>query len=494
MIEPFEETRKINQIISLGGYTGMTEKQFFEQQIILWLRSRERKEQLTGERYYVGEQDILRRQRTAIGRNGELETVNNLPNNQIVDNQYAKAVDQKTNYLVGKPFTIKSENKEYTKKLNEVFGSSFARILNNVCQDSINGGIGWVYFYYDQQGKAAFKRIPPFQLLPFWGDEEHTQLDCAVRVYPVETWEGLEKRIIMKVELYKADGLWRYIYDAGELIPDVEAGEHEPYITVADQTGENLAYNWIKIPLIPFKYNAKEIPMIRRVKSLQDSINMILSEWANRMEEDPRKSIIVLTEYDGQDLGEFRKNLSTYGAIKIRKDGGVNMLEIEINSSNFEAILKMFKAKLIENARAFDAKDDRMGNNPNQMNIQSVYADMDLDANGMEIEYQAAMEELVWFVNQYLIQSGAGDFSEEKVTFVFNRDIMVNEGEVITNISNSQSILSRETLVEHHPYVTDAEAEMARIEKEEQDNMEKALGYNNAFSQNNPEGQAAREE
>lgn len=218
----------------------------------------------------------------------------------------------------------------------------------------------------------------------------------------------------MKVELYKPDGLWRYIYDTGELIPDIEAGEHEPYITVADQSGESLAYNWVKIPLIPFKYNAKEIPLIRRVKSLQDSINMILSEWANRMEEDPRKSIIVLTEYDGQDLGEFRRNLSTYGAIKIRKDGGVSMLEIEVNSSNFEAILKMFKTKLIENARAFDAKDDRMGNNPNQMNIQSVYADMDLDANGMEIEYQAAMEELVWFVNQYLIQSGAGDFSGKR--------------------------------------------------------------------------------
>ena len=145
MIEPFEETRKINQIISLGGYTGMTEKQFFEQQIILWLRSRERKEQLTGERYYVGEQDILRRQRTAIGRDGKLEVVKNLPNNQIVDNQYAKAVDQKVNYLVGKPFTIKSQNEIYTKKLNEVFNSSFARTLNNVCEDSINGGIGCIF-------------------------------------------------------------------------------------------------------------------------------------------------------------------------------------------------------------------------------------------------------------------------------------------------------------------------------------------------------------
>lgn len=454
----------------------MTEKQFLEQQILLWMRSKERKEQLTGERYYVGEQDILHRQRTAIGRDGELEVVKNLPNNQIVDNQYAKAVDQKVNYLVGKPFTVKSQNETYVQQLNEVFNASFARTLNNVCQDSINGGIGWMFFNYDQQGKPFFKRIPPFQLLPFWADEEHTQLDCAVRVYPVEVWEGMHKRIILKVEIYKPDGLWRYLYDARELIPDIDAGEHEAYITAASS-----AYNWVKIPLIPFKYNAKEIPLIRRVKSLQDSINIILSEWANRMEEDPRKSIIVLTEYDGQDLGEFRRNLSTYGAIKIRKDGGVSMLEIEINASNFEAILKIFKAKLIENARAFDAKDDRMGNNPNQMNIQSVYADMDLDANGMEIEYQAAMEELVWFVNQYLKQSGAGDFSGEKVTFVFNRDILVNEGEIITNISNSENILSRETLVEHHPFVTDAKAEMERIRQEEQESLEKALGYQNVL-------------
>lgn len=485
MIEPFEETRKINQIISLGGYTGMTENQFFEQQIKLWYRSREREEQITGEKYYIGQQDILHRKRMAIGRDGKLEEVDNLPNNQIVDNQYAKSVDQKVNYLVGKPFTIKSKNEVYSKKLTKIFGAKFLRTLHNVSQDSVNGGIGWIYFYYNDQGEPEFKGIPGYQILPFWSDEEHTILDCAVRVYPVETWEGFTKKIISKVEIYKADGVWRYIYDDGRLIEDIEAGAHESYIRVMNGQGENSEYNWLKIPLVPFKFNSKEIPLIRRAKSLQDSINIILSEWANRMEEDPRKSIIVLTEYDGQDLGEFRRNLATYGAIKIRKDGNVSLLEIKINAENFEAILKTFKTKLIENTRGFDAKDDRMGNNPNQMNIQSVYADMDLDANGMETEYQAAMQELVWFVNQYLSMKGEGDFSDEEVTFVFNRDIMVNEGEIITNISNSRDILSRETLVEQHPYVTDANAEMARIEKEEQDNMEKALGYNNAFSKNN---------
>lgn len=53
-----------------------------------------------GENYYKGKQDILRRKRTAIGEGGKLESVDNLPNNRIVDNQYQKMVDQKNNFLL----------------------------------------------------------------------------------------------------------------------------------------------------------------------------------------------------------------------------------------------------------------------------------------------------------------------------------------------------------------------------------------------------------
>ena len=50
-----------------------------------------------------------------------------------------------------------------------------------------------------------------------------------------------------------------------------------------------------------------------------------------------------------------------------------------------------------------------MSGNPNQMNIQSMYSDIDLDANGIEMEFQASMEELLWFVNQHLANTGRGN-------------------------------------------------------------------------------------
>jgi hypothetical protein len=71
-----------------------------------WIVSPIRAKQLDGERYYEGHHDILTRKREAIGENGELTEVNNLPNNKIVDNRYKGLVKQKANYLLGKPLTI----------------------------------------------------------------------------------------------------------------------------------------------------------------------------------------------------------------------------------------------------------------------------------------------------------------------------------------------------------------------------------------------------
>ena len=475
------ETDRINRLIIQGGRTGMTELQFFAAEIKEWKDSIRRRDQLTGDMYYLGKHDILNRQRTIIGADGKLQVVNNLPNNRIVNNQYALMVDQKTNYLVGKPFTMNCENKAYVDLLSKVFNRRFQRLLKYVCEDALNGGIGWMYPYYDDKGRLNFKHFPAYDILPFWADDDHTILDCAIRLYSQEVWNGYQKEKVEKVEIFKPDGLWRYIYQNDMLIPDTDAGEHENYFAVVDGEGSVEEFNWTEIPLIPFKYNKQELPLINRVKTIQDGINTMLSDFENNMQEDARNTILILKNYDGQDLGEFRHNLSTFGAVKVRNDGGVETLQIEINAENYKSVLELMKKALIENARGYDAKDDRLSGNPNQMNIQSMYSDIDLDANGMETEFQAAFDDLLWFINQDFANTGRGDFEEEETTIVFNRDMPVNESEAIENCGKSVGILSNETIVAQHPWTTDVELELERIRKEKEEAMEQAQDYTGAF-------------
>ena len=89
----------------------------------------------------------------------------------------------------------------------------------------------------------------------------------------------------------------------------------------------------------------------------------------------------------------------------------------------------------------YDAKDDRLSGNPNQMNIQSMYSDIDLDANDMETEFQAAFEDVLWFINAHLANTGRGNFENEEVNIIFNRDILINESEAIDNCAKSVGIL-----------------------------------------------------
>ena len=203
------------------------------------------------------------------------------------------------------------------------------------------------------------------------------------------------------------------------------------------------------------------------------------------MLENPRDSILVLVDYDGENLGEFRDNLSTYGAVKVRDNGDVRTLSIDVKSENYESILKTFKTALIENACGFDAKDDRMSTSPNEMNIQSMYSDIDLDANSMEAEFQEGMNNLLWFVNAHLSHIGY-EFDEE-VKFNFHRDILMNNASTIQQCVESVGLVSNRTILAHHPFVDDVDGELEELNREKQEDV-KVYGLGTGVSEPNEPG------
>ena len=291
-----------------------------------------------------------------------------------------------------------------------------------------------------------------------------------MRYYAQDEFDGKGGiKQVFHVDLYTKEGITHFIYHGGNLkvAPEV----HTDYMYVGEQ-----GYNWERLPIIPFKYNTKEIPLIRAVKGLQDALNQVLSDFQNNMEEDPRTSILVLKNYDGTNIPEFRQNLATYGVIKVTTvdgvQGGVETLNVEVNAANYQAILMQLKRAIVENGRGFDAKEERMDGDPNQMNIESMYTDIDLDVNGMETEFQAGFEELKWFIDQYLITTEKGNFTEEPVEFVFNRDIFINEDAKIDNCIKSVGVISNETILARHPWVTNVQHELKLIEANKEAEME----------------------
>lgn len=436
-----------------------------------WLDSPQRKEQLLAEQYYLGNQDILKREKKVIGADGNLTSINNVTVNRIVDNVYAKLVNQKTSYCLGKPITIATSDDDYLKLLTKIFNKRNHRTLRELAQFAVNEGIAYIYPYYNADGEFKFAVFPAHEICPIWRDKRHHELESAMRYYPEEVFDNNGGvTLVYHVDLFTTYGITHFRYQGGSLIIDEQA--HTDYMYV-----ENVGYNWKKLPIIPFKYNSEELPLIRRVKTLQDALNEVMSNFKDNMDEDPRTSILILKNYDGTNIPEFRQNLATYGVIKVTTvdgvQGDVDALKVEVNSSNYQALLMQLKRAIIENGYGFDAKEERMDGDPNQMNIESMYTDIDLDVDAMESEFQAGFEELKWFIDQYLIHTGNPDYTEEDVEFIFDRDFFINENAQIDNVMKSVGLVSKKTLLSHHPMVTNVLREMQLIEEEEQAELEK---------------------
>ena len=476
-------TKNICDLVERGANSRISDKEFLRREIAEWLTSARRKEQIDGDLYYGYDQDILRKQRLVIGEDGRPVPQPDLPNHKMMDNQYSAIVDQKVNYMLSKPITFKTDNDVYADALNQIFNKRFHCMIKNVGKDSYNGGIGYIYPYYDEMGRFKFKRFHPWEIKVFWKDDDKTEIDCFIRYYEQIGYEGSTKRIWKFVEVYDTNGIHKFEWRNGKLIED-----YSTYHFETDVDGQTVEHNWQRVPLVAFKSNSSCIPLLRKCKSLQDGINQILSEFADGMEENASgNSIIVIKNYDGENLGTFRRNLSQYKAVKVRTvdgaNGGIDKLEINVNCENYKTVLAVLRRALIENCKGYDVNDLKSSGSPNEMTIKSIYSELDLDANELETEYQASFEDITWFVNRHLENIGLGNFDNEKLEIIFNRDMMVNDSQVIADLNASAGILSKKTLISLHPWITDVEGELEQLKQEENEAIE---AYGNVLTQKQP--------
>ena len=175
---------------------------------------------LLGRDYYLGIQDILERERMVIDEYGKLVAVDNLPNNRIVDNQYAKLVDQKTNYALGKPMTIATSNETYLEELHKIFDRKTHLLMRLLGEEAILGGISWLYPYYNELGEFKLKVFPSYEVMPIWTDNSHTELTKAVRIYSDVILQSNGKlKDVTILEFYSENGIDRFVLEGHNLKP-----------------------------------------------------------------------------------------------------------------------------------------------------------------------------------------------------------------------------------------------------------------------------------
>ena len=424
-----------------------------------------------GERYYQADNDIKNRKITRkVDGHKEEETWR--ANNKLAHAKYKIQVDEKIAYLLTKPVTYKTDgtdkNDTYVEKVKDVLGKHFQYQLTQLGYESSNKGIGWLHVYLDPEGELKTIVIPAEQCIPYWSDRSHTELDAMIRVYNTTVWQYNQEKKITNVEIWTKDGVKYYRLEGQMLVYDndksMDAGG-----PVAHYKSVEEWKTWGKVPFIPFKNNQIEMPDIKFVKSLIDGYDLGRSEAANYMDE-VKNLIFVLKGYGGQNPSDFIKHLNEDRVILIddTEDAGVDTLTPQMDITALREHYEQLNRDIVESGQSVNKDLDKFGSAPSGVALKFMYSSLDLKCNLMETEFSRGFEMLLYFVDLYLQISGQGDYEKIDVELVFNRDMAINEAEQIQNCSNSQGIVSDETLIAHHPFVSDVEEELEALKRQKE--------------------------
>lgn len=454
--------------------------------------SKKRKLMLEGISYYNNDSDIDKKVR--YDHCGSRSKQNNkLSNAKMHKNFMRKLTRQKVTYLLGKPFSIDTDNEEYKKILEEEYFDKYMyRLVFNLLKEAIKEGINWINVYYNEEGKLCFRRIPGNQVKPFWADREHTKLSQLIHYYEIEVFEGSETKNVVYADYYSTSGVIHYIKKDEGFVRDSERPTEEGNFTLyvpetedktdkdgkiieivpkLDEDGNPILKPqqmvWDKIPWVPLKYNEEETSLLKYIKPYQDEYEKLISAIVDIIIDIP-DAIKVFKGYGGADLEELTEKISQFRAVLVDIDGDVSSLDTKFDITASSSLLDRIRKDAYEDGAGVDMQSDNTGDKSG-VGLKFLYSDLDLDSEELEQELNTFFEWLLWFIDFDINLKSNADYFEEEVTFSYNRTLIINESEQIDMINNSRDMLPDSVLLPKHPFVEDVTEVEEAIEEEEKE-------------------------
>lgn len=416
-----------------------------EEMIVRLIRNHEQNvERISvGQRYYDKNNDIYN-QRPKFDLDGNVDL--NKPDWRINTNYHQNLVDQKVAYLSTNPVSYSCENEKILDTIHDVLDNKWDNKLIDVLTAASNKGVDWIQPYINEDGEFKLFRVPAEQAIPIWTDKERDTLQAFIRIFRLNDET--------KVEYWTANDVTYYVYENGQLINDYYYGANNKQTHFS--TG-----SWERVPFIPFKNNPEEMSDIWMYKSIIDAIDKRLSDTQNMFDESA-ELIYVLRGYEGEDLKEFMQGLKYYKAINVDTEGGVETIQVEVPVASTKEYLDLMRSNLIEFGQGVDFQTDKFGSAPSGVALKFLYTGLDLKANKLKNKATVAIQELLQFIIDFYKLKV--DVKDIEITFNFNRTM--NDLEQ-SQIGAQSQYLSKETIVRHHPWVDDPQAEIERIEQEQ---------------------------
>lgn len=400
--------------------------------------------------YYRGRQAIINVQK------GEGK-----PNNRLVINHAKSIVTNTTGYFMGKPVAYKSADESLDEVIHDITDyNDDAAVNTNLAKNLSILGRAAELLYIDEDGQIRYAKINPMQLIVGTSADVEDTIQYAIRWYD-EIDDDNDR--IRHVEVYTDTDITYYVTgkNSDTLTPETPDGA----------SGNVVQHFWRQVPVNVYYNNEDETGDFEGVISLIDAYNTMQSESVNDYQKFA-DAILVLknqklpTRINPETGKQEEIQLRDTSVLSIYEDGDASYLVKQVNDAYVENIKTRIHDDIYITSNTLDMNDQAFAGNASGVAISYKLMPFENRVAETERYFVKGLQRRFELICGMLNLKG-NQYDYRDIEFTFTRNIPANMSEIVTEVMQLQGVVSKKTLLSLLPFVTDPDAELEQLEKEQ---------------------------
>lgn len=414
-------------------------------------KAKERRRFNKAQRYYEVKNDIYARK------------MSDLKENNKIAHGFARYItNMATAYFIGKPVRYSVDDEAYQKALDDVLNKNYINMLNfEVSKEASKKGIGFLLIYINEEGKLKIKKCDAEEIIPVFSTSLGEYLECAVRLSEEYDIDG--KFLKEGADIYDKERI--YHYERTNRAADFEFVSDEPHL-LSD------------VPAIVIKNNEEMIGDYEPQYSIIDGYDKGQSNTGNDVDYFSDSYLAIAgaggglesigSEEPDEDGNRAAKNLKENKLLFLDEGGQAFFIEKNPHDTATENYKNRLFKDLFFLSQVPALTDENFSGNLTGVAIRYKLTGLEELAIMKENNFQAAQHKMIKLITDYLNTIQNKEYDPEQVTQKYTRNFIDNESEIISNVTQLENVVSKETQLNMLPQtiVDNAQEELDRMESE----------------------------
>ena len=403
----------------------------------------------TLDRYYIGDQDILHREKPDL-----------LHNNKVMINHAKYIVDTNVGYLLGNPVEYQASDKI---NIDAVLDCYKKQTMNDndseIAKNCAIFGLQYEYVFANEDAEPESAILDVRNtIIAYDNTIKHNKI-FAVNYRPI-----FKKPTDTDPEYYDV------IFVDNKVVRNYRLKGDNLILDKED------THAFKEVPMIEFVNNKDYLGDFETVVSLIDAYNLIQSDRVN-----DREQLVdaILCFYGMKFTPEQMAELKEHRMISnIPMDGKIEYLIKTLNESDTDILRKNIENDIHKISMTPNLADENFANNSSGVAISYKLLAFDQNIKNKERYFERGLMERFRLYNNFLnTKSSMPIVPTEEVDAIFKRNLPRNDYETSQMILNLQGIVDKELLVSQLSFVRDSKETVELAAKEDETTLESAAEF-----------------